>query len=393
MFAVTNSGGDDLQMTFHDTSIWGDTVDTFNFTALEQLAASDTRTPRLLTTQQPVDHPDRRSMVAREILASEINYMRTLDMIRRVFYKPLKAIVSAHNLKMIFSDILILLDLSREFVEDLRNRLSSWSADKCLGDLFVKFTGTLKVYVNFLNNYPVLLRMIERCLEQSAIFRAFLKRHERTVAAKMLTLPELLLAPSRRINEYVTLLTWFQRHTPPNHADRSDLQAAIVTFTELNNLSQEHKLRLERERELVELQKKIVSCPSLMEANRFFIKQLDVAHLKSPSRRTDTIRPEHRTYQHIEMLGLFLFNDSLVITRRTTHNFPFDRAVEHTYRFEACASLNRLRVEDIADSKYVTNALRMYTPKRSWVCGTDTAEDKFTWISVLEQNIRAALVD
>ena len=58
-----------------------------------------------------------------------------------------------------------------------------------------------------------------------------------------------------------------------------------------------------------------------------------------------------RTYQHIEMLGLFLFNDSLVITRRTTRNFPFDRAVEHTYRFEACASLNRLRVEDIADSK------------------------------------------
>ena len=55
-------------------------------------------------------------------------------------------------------------------------------------------------------------------------------------------LPELLLAPSRRINEYVTLLTWFQMHTAPNHADRSDLQAAIVTFTELNNLSQEVRI-------------------------------------------------------------------------------------------------------------------------------------------------------
>jgi len=44
------AGSDDLQMTFHDTSIWGDTVTTFNFTAMEELAASEGRTPRLLVS-------------------------------------------------------------------------------------------------------------------------------------------------------------------------------------------------------------------------------------------------------------------------------------------------------------------------------------------------------
>ena len=48
MFAVGNAGRDDHQMTFHDTSIWGDTVTTFNFTAMDQLAASDNKSPRLL---------------------------------------------------------------------------------------------------------------------------------------------------------------------------------------------------------------------------------------------------------------------------------------------------------------------------------------------------------
>ena len=58
-----------------------------------------------------------------------------------------------------------------------------------------------------------------------------------------------------------------------------------------------------------------------------------------------------RVYQHIEMLGLFLFNDSLVVTRRTTRHFPFERATELNYRFETCAPLNRLRLDDIPDSK------------------------------------------
>jgi hypothetical protein len=51
------------------------------------------------------------------------------------------------------------------------------------------------------------------------------------------------------------------------------------------------------------------------------------------------------------MLGLFLFNDALVITRRTDRHFPFSRAVEHTYRFEVSLSLNRIKISEIPDSK------------------------------------------
>ena len=58
-----------------------------------------------------------------------------------------------------------------------------------------------------------------------------------------------------------------------------------------------------------------------------------------------------RTYHHFKTLGLFLFNDSLVVTRRTSRHLPFERSVEHTYHFETCASLTRLRVRDIPDSK------------------------------------------
>ena len=44
----------------------------------------------------------------------------------------------------------------------------------------------------------------------------------------------MLLLAVRRIGEYVTLLTWFEFHTPRSHADRQDLSNAIATLTELN---------------------------------------------------------------------------------------------------------------------------------------------------------------
>ena len=37
------------------------------------------------------------------------------------------------------------------------------------------------------------------------------------------------------------------------------------------------------------------------------------------------------------------------------------------------------------------NAFRMYTPRRSWVCSTDSHHDKLNWITLLERTVRAAL--
>lgn len=56
---------------------------------------------------------------------------------------------------------------------------------------------------------------------------------------QMCRLPELLLLPGRRINEYVTLLSWFELHTPSTHQDRGDLADAIETLKVVNRHVQE----------------------------------------------------------------------------------------------------------------------------------------------------------
>ena len=49
----------------------------------------------------------------------------------------------------------------------------------------------------------------------------------------------MLLLPSRRINDYVMLLSWFEVHTPKSHQDRADLSDSLMTLTELDRCIRE----------------------------------------------------------------------------------------------------------------------------------------------------------
>ena len=52
-------------------------------------------------------------------------------------------------------------------------------------------------------------------------------------------LAELLLTPTRRINELVNLLTWFRSYTPDGHSDRNDLMLAIKQLYKMDALWEE----------------------------------------------------------------------------------------------------------------------------------------------------------
>lgn len=52
--------------------------------------------------------------------------------------------------------------LHRVFQADLQVRLQQWGAEKCIGDVFVKFCSKLKVYTNYLNNYTTAIHTIDK---------------------------------------------------------------------------------------------------------------------------------------------------------------------------------------------------------------------------------------
>nr|KAF6461762.1 epithelial cell transforming 2 like [Molossus molossus] len=191
-----------------------------------------------------------------------------LEIVRDVYVTPLKAalssnraILSAANIQIIFSDILQILSLNRQFLGNLRDRLQDWGPAHCVGEIFIKFGSQLNTYTNFFNNYPVVLKTIEKCREMIPAFRAFLKRHDKTVVTKMLSLPELLLYPSRRFKEYVHLLYALRLHVPADHADRGDLTTAIDQIKKYKGYIDQMKQNIDMKDQLSDIQRTICGCP------------------------------------------------------------------------------------------------------------------------------------
>uniref|UniRef100_A0A7N5KHV2 Epithelial cell transforming 2 like n=1 Tax=Ailuropoda melanoleuca TaxID=9646 RepID=A0A7N5KHV2_AILME len=342
-----------------------------------------------------VDSAEKRSKVVRELLQSERKYVRMLEIVRDVYVTPLKAalssnraILSAANLHIIFSDILQVLSLNRQFLDNLRDRLQEWGPAHCVGEIFLKFGSQLNTYTNFFNNYPVVLRTMEKCREMIPAFRAFLKRHDKTVVTKMLSLPELLLYPARRFEEYINLLYALRLHTPAEHVDRGHLTTAIDQLKKYKSYIDQMKQNISMKDQLSEIQRIVCGCPTLSEENRYLIRVQDVAQLHCCD---EAISFSLRLYEHTRDLSLFLFNDALLVSSRGTSHTPFERTSKATYQFIASVALHRLLVEDIPDSKYIKNAFILHGPKREWICATEVEDDKFLWLSVLQSAIKRSM--
>ncbi|KAK9411624.1 epithelial cell-transforming sequence 2 oncogene-like [Crotalus adamanteus] len=317
------------------------------------LTESTSESGLVLKIDEPQDVIEKRQSFARELLLSERNYVRILEIVKDVYVKPLKAALASHqtilsdiSIQLIFSDVLNILQVNRCFLAELTRRFNEWSPAQNVGDIFIKLGQQFQTYTNFFNNYAVILKTIDKCRETIPVFRAFLKRHDRTVVTTMRSLQELLLCPSKRVKEYITLLYALRLHTPQEHTDQEDLATAIKQMKQLKDYIDQLKLNVGRNDQLLSVQRCIQGGP-LLKASRYLIMAQDVAQLNC-SQRTNL---QFRLYEHTHDLRLFLFNDVLVISQRNISYKPFERIPKVTYQFLATIMLHQLQIEDIPDSK------------------------------------------
>ncbi|XP_027407498.1 epithelial cell-transforming sequence 2 oncogene-like isoform X7 [Bos indicus x Bos taurus] len=268
-----------------------------------------------------LDSAEKRTRVVRELLQSERKYVQMLEIVRDVYVRPLRAalssnraILSAANIQIMFSDILQIL---------------------CLNSL-----------------------------------------------------PELLLYPSRRFEEYIHLLYALRLHTPVEHIDRGNLTIAIDQIKNYKGYIDQMKRNISMKDHLLDIQRLIWGCPTLSEANRYLIRVQDVAQLHCCD---EDISFYLRLYEHTCDLSLFLFNDALLVSSRGTSHTPFERTSKSTYQFIASVALHRLIIEDIPDSKFIKNAFILQGPKHEWICATEVEDDKFLWLSVLQNAIKSSM--
>nr|XP_025033806.1 epithelial cell-transforming sequence 2 oncogene-like isoform X6 [Pelodiscus sinensis] len=275
-------------------------------------------------------------------------------------------------------------ETAQRFTDELAE-LSKRSYDKLQKDTADRRTRCAWELLTSEKNY---VHMLETCRETIPLFRAFLKRHDRTAVTNMMRLQELLLCPYKRFEEYLNLLYALRLYTPPEHADREDLTSAIKMMKQYKEYINQLKLNTSRDEHMITAQRVIQGCPNLLEPNRYLIMVQDVIQFSCCS---EEICVSFRLYEHIHDLRLFLFNDALVISHRRISYIPFERTPKTTYQFLATVALHRLVVEDIPHTKYIKNAFTLQGPKRKWICSTEDEDDKFTWLSTLQSAINCSM--
>ncbi|XP_041710463.1 epithelial cell-transforming sequence 2 oncogene-like [Coregonus clupeaformis] len=350
-----------------------------------------------LHSPNPEIHQEWRGVVVRELYMSECVYVRRLESVKRVYHDPLlsalqsnRAILSSAHISMVFTPLTHILDINRLFLSELGPRLQQWEAGQCVGDVCVKFCSKLRVYTNYLNNYPTALLTIDKCREMNPAFRAFLKRHDRTLETHMLSLQELLLCPVWRLEEYVTLLQALSLHTLSQHSDHTQLSGVVDTLTRYRDFIRKLKRNSEKAMRMQETQRMIRGCPNLCEGSRQLITTQDAALLKCPS---DDITASLRMYEHVSDVGLFLFNDAMVLTERCVCHRPFTHTHCNTHTFLASVALHSLTLREITDTRYVCNGFVLEGPSRVWVCATEREEDKERFLCTLRSAIHTAITE
>eukprot|EP00727_Mastigamoeba_balamuthi_P013935 m51a1_g9164 putative domain containing protein (940) ;mRNA; r:4943-8248 len=240
----------------------------------------------------------KRAQVAKEILDTEASYLGHLNIIVERYMKPLKTIVGKSELSAIFSNVEIIRNCHVKFHAKLQQRLSEWTSNSTVSDIFLKDAEFIKFYKHYVNNYENASEALRKCRQTGGEMKHHFETLDYSEVADGLSLESFLVVPVQRIPRYVLLLTEFSKATPEDHPDRPDLLSALEFIRELADYINDHKRKLDNTMQLMEIQKKFKDFEGDLSGcgSRVFIDVYDASVNKKRRK-------------------LWLFNDILIVTK------------------------------------------------------------------------------
>ncbi len=269
-----------------------------------------------------------------ELIETEETYVKALQTLIDTFHAPLISlskqkypIVSPDEVKMIFSEIVVIQLYNQNFLADLCQRKAiqegtPWLGRK-YGDIIDNITQFLRSYTAYYNNYHSALTCLSKCSERPK-FKEWLDKQEALVNE---ALTSLLIRPIQRVPKYVLLLRDLLKNTPPSHPDFPALRDAeknmAVIARDLNERMKDSEVFMEVLRINSQL-----SPPykELVQPHRRFIREGPIMY-----RSSERSKPKP--------MWIILFNDILLITQ-VPSNSIFNRA-DRLYKLDVVLLLER----------------------------------------------------
>ncbi|KAM9817095.1 dynamin-binding protein [Neosynchiropus ocellatus] len=187
---------------------------------------------------------EKRSKVIEELLQTEKDYIKDLQMCVEEIVEPLqKKQVKNVDFEGLFGNLGSVIDLSQRLFDSLQD-------SDCTGKVFLDFKGELEeVYKIYCQNHDDAISLLESYEKEESIQRHMLECLERLRSVPVLgktnyiNLGSFLIKPVQRVMRYPLLLMELLGATPEGHHDRPQLSEALLAVKEINVNINEYKRR------------------------------------------------------------------------------------------------------------------------------------------------------
>jgi len=247
-----------------------------------------------------------------ELLQTERNYVEILSNILKIFKEPLekeprgRSIISAEDIKTIFGRLPGILEVHNKIMNELEVLVNEWKEDKCIGTIIINHAEDMvKVYPPFVNYFEMTKETVTRCDRDVPRFHAFLKACLSRPECGRQSLAELLIRPVQRLPSMNLLLSDLLKHTDKKNPDHAALGKAVDSLKNVMTHINEDKRKTEGQVQMFEILREVDGCPAyVLSSHRVYVSKADTFEL------SDTICGKG------EAVTIFLFNDSLEVTKR-----------------------------------------------------------------------------
>lgn len=255
-----------------------------------------------------LDDDPHRANIVQEILSTEKAYVSQISLLIKNYKGPLNTLamtnsdlVKQEDIKVMFSNIHLILPLNQTMLKDLQARIDTWSPKQKLGDVFVQLGPFLKMYNEYGNNYKQALALYNHYVATCPKFVETINLCKLTCKPPM-NLESLLITPVQRIPRYNLLLQDLIKNTDATHPDYDDLCKALALMKDVSQHINESVKKTDNLRKLAEASSKGAGFRGLMEAHRQLIR--------------DGLLQTVDSRGHKEKMHFFLFNDILVFANK-----------------------------------------------------------------------------
>ncbi|KAI9337819.1 Dbl homology domain-containing protein [Obelidium mucronatum] len=323
-----------------------------------------------------------RMRIVSEMLDSETRYLKSLQVLQKVFVQPIRAALDASICQKLFSNIDDIVRVSVFLQQELSSRLTQSEVlyresevenegevglSLVVGDVLLQLVPFLKLYTTYCTNFSLALETVSELLSKSASSSSFskiMKHAALNPECGQNRFDAFLILPIQRIPRYTMLLDKLLENTFIGHPDYENLLKSRNMTAQIasvvNNRIHEHEMF----QEMLIIQRSLVGFDEvLIVPGRRLIYSGKITKV---CRRSDQIR------------HLFLFSDILVYTMPVQQLYVFHRKIH----------LEHCLVKLMNDSCTIKHTFQIISTEKSFAAYTESAIETRGWVDRLSLAIQ-----